>query len=280
MVLRLFRKHGLENLLSILWHSLKCMGIGLYIIVSVDVLIVVVVLLFCLKSNICFQVKTTYYNSFESVTGKTVTADGAILFTNVYRNDYSEKHPYTANYFNNEFTEFLAELLTLGYPLTLVCDYNFHIESTLSTYVCTLETNSEIKKKREAYSFLHILKDDGFHQIVDKATHDLSGILDLIIVEDPTSIVHWEVIHNGYVCVSDHNAIVYDMKLNPLVSSSKITLNYRELRKLDVTLFAQDLQAKNINGLMNSLDVNESVKAYDDTLGALLDKKNAQLLRK
>ena len=219
------------------------------------------------------QVKTTYYNSFESITCKFVTEDGTYLFSNVYRNDYSKKHPYTAKDFCNEFQEFLAELSSFGLPLTMVGDYNFHIECLSPNYTCLNMTDNEIKKMRESKMFIDILEDAGFHQIVDKPTHNLSGTLDLLIVEELSSILHWEIVPNDHVCNSDHNGVVFDMKLKPIVSSSKITLNYRQLRNLNLSIFNNDLLAEDIDTVIENFNSNESVDVYNNILTKLLDKQ-------
>ena len=95
------------------------------------------------------EVKTEKHRSFECITCKLMTEGGAILFSNIYRPDYSAKNRYTANKFNSEFILFIEELGTHAIPTILLGDYNFHMETLFDSYTCFDSTKYELKKKKK-----------------------------------------------------------------------------------------------------------------------------------
>ena len=219
------------------------------------------------------QIKTECFRSFESISCKVITENGPILFSNVYHPGYSAKHRYTVKTFCSEFGKFLDVLCSHAVPTFLVGDFNFHLEALLSSSDQTNENSYEIKKKSEAQEFLDILSDYGYSQLINRPTHELGGMLDVIISNDSSLLGSWAVLEKDAVCTSDHFALFFDLKTKPQFTIDKISFNYRNYRSFDKTQFIESLLSYDLPSVTESLDVDKTVDEVCHRLSTLLDNQ-------
>ena len=107
------------------------------------------------------------YKSFEHIECIIRTESEVFRVANIYRNEYSKKHQFSAKDFIDEFEEYLSDMMSKPGTPVLVGDYNFHVEKP--------ETD------KEASVFLRTLDSYQLTQMVNGPTHELQGTLDLII---------------------------------------------------------------------------------------------------
>ena len=218
------------------------------------------------------EVKTEKHRSFECITCKLMTEGGAILFSNIYRPDYSAKNRYTANKFNSEFILFIEELGTHAIPTILLGDYNFHMETLFDSYKCFDSTKYELKKKKEALAFHNILRNNDFKQLVDMPTHELGGTLDLLILQNGSlELTFWDVIDKGIVCDSDHFPIVFTIKGRPLVADKTVTFTYQNFKSFDKQMFTQNLSNLNLLANIELMGVCDMVIEFNENLSTALN---------
>ena len=220
------------------------------------------------------EIKMKKYRSFECITCKLITENGPVLFSNIYRPDYSEKNRYTVKKFNAEFSSYLEEVSIHAIPTVFVGDYNLHIETLSNSYRCSNLTQHEVKKKREANAFNCILQNNDLEQLIDVPTHDIGGTLDLLIIQNEgIKINFWEVIDQGIVCESDHFPIIFTIKGRPLVSENKFTFTYQDFTSLNKQLFVKEFADTNILSNAESMNVTDMVLKLNNDLATIIHKQ-------
>ena len=219
------------------------------------------------------QVKCDKYRSFESVSCQVTTDKGAILFSNVYRPDYSSKNRYTAKKFCSEYLQHLETLSSFALPTYIVGDYNFHLESLLNSYTSIQETTYEVKKKREAQSFIDVLSEFELTQTIDKPTHELGGTLDALICSDMVLLNSWQILGQNEVCSSDHFAIFFDLNVKPQLVDEKITFSYRDYKNFDKEKFVNDLMSHDLLSFKDSLNASQFTDLVCERLLLSMDEQ-------
>ena len=136
------------------------------------------------------------FKTFEHITCRVMCESGAMIFVNVYRRHYSVIHRHTVTEFLAEFSCFLSELNTLSTPITMVGDFNFHVEFVQRSDDFPSLTSNHEQRKNEAISFLQLLTDFSYIQKINEPTHDASGTLDLLILSQDNKTI--ESIEVGY----------------------------------------------------------------------------------
>ena len=198
------------------------------------------------------------YKSFEHIECVIRTKNEVFRVANIYRNEYSMKHQYTANDFIEEFEDYLSNMMSKPGTPILVGDYNFHVEKP------------EVEK--EAGLFLRTLDSYQLTQMVNGPTHEREGTLDLVISSDKTIIKNIEIQeeHRG---ASDHYPIMFDIHCVPLYKNTKINITTRNWKNLDVSEFKENLLACDfIRSPDETLTLEELVDGYSKTLSAILNK--------
>ena len=172
----------------------------------------------------------------------------------VYRPPPFKKNRLNVSLFLDEFSTFLEKVITTTKPLTIVGDFNFHLDDV---------------NQKAAVRFQELLDVFNLKQHVRDPTYKNGHTLDLVITradEEPVGNVRV-----SEPAISDHCAIHFDTShlVKPRFERQKVT--YRKLRSVDKGLFTQDI--KN-SALMNHelTDVSALVDCYNKTLLSLLNE--------
>ena len=220
------------------------------------------------------DVKIQKYCSFECIACKLLTEKGPILFSNIYRPDYSTKNRYTAKFFVDEFSLLIDELNSYALPTVILGDFNLHIEVLQNTYICSNITTYETKKRNEAQMLIDVLENNDLVQIVSKPTHEHGGILDLLIIKHGmTEVDSWDIIGKGIVCDSDHSAVLFNMHIKPLVQEEKVTLQYNDFSLLDKKLFCKDFNDSSLLSSTKHMNIDDTVDTVINTLSNIFVKQ-------
>ena len=129
--------------------------------------------------------------------------------------------------FLDEFSTYLESLATRPYPVVIKRDFNIHLER---------------EKDLRTVQFLDILQINNFKQHIDKPTHRLRGILDLVITrQNDTDTENNLTEINIFPCdahqigKSDHYFIKYNMDFQANRTTTKPRLiNYRNTTDMDI----------------------------------------------
>ena len=226
------------------------------------------------KSLKIHDVKVQKYRSFECIACKLLTEKGPILFSNIYRPDYSMKNRYTAKFFVDEFSLLIDELNSYALPTVILGDFNFHIEVLFNTYICSAITTYETKKRNEAQMLIDVLENNDLVQIVNKPTHEHGGILDLLIIKNGmTELDSWDIIEKGIVCDSDHSTVRFNMHIKPLVHEDKVTLQYNDFSLLDKKLFCEDFNESSLLSSTTHMNTDDTFDTVINTLSKIFVKQ-------
>ena len=184
-----------------------------------------------------------------------------IRFFNIYRAPYSKKHRYTVNHFLEEFEQFLEVVKSKSGTPIIVGDFNIHVQRS-----------DELQSQR----FQDLLQDTELIQLVPHIpTHIEGGTLDLIITtqNNELEISPPEIIRLG--TNSDHYFVRAEI-LNLAAPTNKPTsklIEYRKFEEIDIDSFKADLLLSELwAGDVSSLDLDEAVVLYNNTLTNLIDK--------
>ena len=167
------------------------------------------------------KIKSDTFKSFEHIICKLITSSGPLLFVNVYRPEYSEKNRFTVKHFLDDFSILLQNLSCDTISFIIVGDFNIHLELLRTT--AWLPAHRKVKKN-DAEDFSMLLSTFGDMQLIDTPTHCLGGILDLLIVQDPTIVNSFEVGLPNIGCVSDHGPIHINFQNMPIRNSKLLKL--------------------------------------------------------
>ena len=226
------------------------------------------------KSLKIHEVKVQKYRSFECIACKLLTEKGPILFSNIYRPDYSMKNRYTAKFFVDEFSLHIDELNSYALPTVILGDFNLHIEVLSNTYIGSTITTYETKKRNEAQMLIEVLENNDLVQIVNKPTHEHGGILDLLIINNGmTELDSWDIIEKGIVCDSDHSTVLFNMHIKPLVHKEKVSLQYNDFSLLDKKLFCEDFDESRLLSSTKHMNTDDTFDMVINTLSNIFVKQ-------
>jgi hypothetical protein len=154
--------------------------------------------------------------------------------------------------FFDEFSEYMESLSISSGKVIILGDFNFHMEDNANT---------------DAIHVMNLIQSYGFIQHVEEPTHEKGHMLDLVM-----SRLDDKVVRSTHVSspISDHCAIHCRLDLRKANLPRK-TLTYRQLKKMDVNSFKDDLsQLPLLTNPPDTLD--ELLAEYDTQITGLLDK--------
>ena len=170
----------------------------------------------------------------------------------IYRPPYSANHPVTVSTFEDEFRTYLQATLLTKKEAFFLGDFNIHCNKPDDT---------------AATSFVSILNDFNLQQLVECPTHESGNTLDCIVVKKDTRYSFTPPTAECYI--SDHSFVTTGLNIKKPLRSS-VTVEYRDLKNIDVSVLRHKLQEFNIHGL-SCQDLHESARYYSQELVALLD---------
>ena len=192
----------------------------------------------------------------------------------IYRStQISSKEKYNltkTSLFFEQFGDYLDTLQQKAGSPILCGDFNFHVEDNLDSV---------------AQTFLTLCKSRGFKQHVDKPTHIAGGILDLVLtrnnVTDKLPLFNLDV-EESTGTTSDHFLVNFEIPIPHTQSKhpkSEIK-EYRELSKIDIDQFKQDILLSKLNSPDCFTSLDEVTELYNTTLLTILDKHSPVISRK
>ena len=132
-------------------------------------------------------------STFESLCCRVTLAAANTIFVAIYR---PGSQPTSTTFFE-EFSRLFELLATYAAPVTITGDINIHFERTTDIDTCKL--------KKALTSF-------GFDQFVSSPTHELGGILDVIIAPCDHQPEYVTVVDVG---LSDHMLVSWSVNMTP-----------------------------------------------------------------
>ena len=211
------------------------------------------------------------FKTFEHMSCKVFTAHGCIMLVNMYRPEYTAKNRYTVNSFLEELIILLQELSCNSVPFVILGDLNLHFE-LIQQDETFLPDHKRVKRK-DAEKCCSILQEFGFYQLVDQPTHNLGGILDVVIVQNKSLINKLSIGLEDEVCHTDHFPININFDGKPLLENKKITIKRRHIRSVENSVLVEELGKTGIENKVNmSNDPNEITSSLMASVTTVLDK--------
>ena len=218
---------------------------------------------------------TAKFTSFEVLECLIQTSTQSIRLCVVYRSTQiscKERYDDTKiSKFTEEFEGYLDSLLQKSGTPVLCGDFNIHVE----------DVNDKVAK-----NFIDLYESKGFIQHVNSPTHIAGGTLDLVLTlgsKSDSINVHNLEIESDTTTTSDHYLVHFELPVKLRKSPEVLSevKHFRELKKIDVTVFKQDLAHSPLNTTdLSSLKLDDAVKLYQDVLECLLDKHAPVLSKK
>ena len=199
--------------------------------------------------------KPVRYESFEYICCTVHTRDKTFRIVNIYRLQYSRKHPVTKKMFLNDFSELMEQIISLPGSLIVTGDFNYHVEN--------------VNHDKDVQDFVQMVDSFNLHQHVVGPTHRSGGTLDLVMTSVTDHNIN-SVKSNDDRLGSDHHPISFNVSCMPRQNDNFITLKCRQYRKLDVDKFKYDLG----NGLASfgNLDPEQAANLYSNVTTSVLEK--------
>ena len=188
-------------------------------------------------------------NTFESLTAQINRGSRHINLLTVYRTGNLQPQ------FFSEFSDLLGRLVTKSPTLFVTGDFNIHLEKP---------------DDRNCLAFRDLISSFGLRLVVEGATHDCGGLLDIVLKRDdknkPITVV--DKLETG---LSDHQLLLWKISSPPsrhLTDASKV----RQWRKLDIAGLERCLLSSPLvdSVAWPSMDVDQMVELYESTLTAAL----------
>lgn len=202
----------------------------------------------------------TVFSSFEHIDLSIASGTANLRLLSVYRPPPSKKNGLTTQQFLGEFSTLIETLTISSGKLLITGDFNFHVD------------NSD---DHDAARFLDILETSGLRQLVTESTHVKGHTLDLLICRLSEELI--SNIKVSFDLPSDH-AIVSSTLLIPRPSSSRLLVNQRNLRKIDMKAFQDDLKNSSLLAKPQS-DLISLVNQFNEDLRHVLDVHAPQKTR-
>ena len=190
--------------------------------------------------------------SFEFVCMSLSTTSGPITVVAIYR---PGSVPLDQQFFR-EFTTLMEFVATYNSEVIISGDFNVHLENP---------------DDRLGKQFLDLIHSFGFAQHVNSPTHDLGGLLDVIITPSDCGVENLLV---DPPIISDHGLVSC---LLPLLGPSRVVFNTRNIRswkRLDRGAFLAALRASALcrdNDFYAAMSVEQLFDLYHSTLSETLD---------
>ncbi len=212
-------------------------------------------------------VKGGHFPSYQYMEMLLPHGSDSILLVAVYRPPYHpQKNPYTANYFLEEFSSHLEQLILSPNSLCIAGDFNFHMD-LLNISQDTLSDAAK-EKQREALKLSDLLSGMGLTQHVVGPTHKSGHTLDLLITRLSDSIFH----SAPYVDarLSDHWSVLFRVRMSKPPPRFKQTV-FRNIKDIDIDQFKKDIQDSYLCQHSPQDDLSTMVGMYNSCLSDLLD---------
>ncbi|XP_028399338.1 uncharacterized protein LOC114522790 [Dendronephthya gigantea] len=172
----------------------------------------------------------------------------------VYRIPYSDIHPISTTTFFDEFSKFLESVVLCTDLLLITGDFNIHVDVT---------------DDADAVKLQELLESTGLQQHVNVPTHIHGHTLDLIITRLSENIIASPP-RNDHL-FSDHMPVHCNLLVNK-PDLKRINISYRKIKSINVDAFRNDLSNSDLCKNMLSMELNDLVDSYNDTLSSTLDR--------
>ena len=215
---------------------------------------------------------TSSYHSFEHLTGKLMTKEGAILIVTVYRPEYSAKNRYTVKHFIDEFKEFLSDINSEVFPSIITGDFNFHVELLATQNDLNLSMYKRTKKK-DATMFIKTMQDAGYTQLITDITHDDGGTLDLLFVQDNDMVNSFKVGLKDEVCCSDHYPVHFNIERELVRVEEAHIFQYRNIKMLNHESYVNSLGNLNFYNNIENTDINTCVTIFNNLTNTAMNEQ-------
>ena len=190
--------------------------------------------------------------SFEHVCTSLATPSGPVIVIALYRPGSA---PLDQLFFR-EFTTLLEVVATYNSEIIISGDINVHLEDP---------------DDRHGKQFVDLIHSFGFNQHVNSPTHQLGGLLDVIITRSDSGVENMTV---DPPTISDHGLISC---LLPFLTPSRVVFNTRSIRswkRLDRIVFREVLSSGPLcrdDAYYATMSIEQLVNLYDSTLRDALD---------
>ena len=194
-------------------------------------------------------IKTSAYSSFEHMAISVSSAPDSVRFLVIYR-----PPSLSVATFIEEFSALLEDIALGGSSLVISGDFNLRWDVSNDSYV---------RKFKELCSAFGLL------QHVNETTHIKGHVLDLILSRevDDLSIVNVRIGD----AVSDHFLVRCNLSIKR-PQQTKRTINYRNLKTLDIANFCFDVSSLPLVQNHKHMNIEELVHGYNSQLREVLDK--------
>ncbi len=187
------------------------------------------------------------FSSFEHLMASIATNKAHITLVVIYRPPTSGKNKATITDFLAEFSTLLEEICVSPGHLIIAGDFNLHVNNTSS---------------QPANKFLNLINSFNLTQHVNASTHCSGNTLDLVLTRSTDNIVQNLSVFKP--CVSDHEAVLFDVMLNKPRSVVK-TIKIHPLSKIGPSSFTKDL-SESVLSFDPLADITALVSLYDSEL--------------
>ena len=203
--------------------------------------------------NVNMESMNCSYQTFECMQVTAVIRSFTYSIAIIYRPPPSVKNKLKSTVFFEEFDSFLSDHVLAAGKLVLMGDINLHMEDANNPDAC---------------KFHDLLEGYGLNLAVNEPTHRNNHLLDVLITRMDESPVHQVEISDPLI--SDHKIVSFALHTQrpPLPIR---TITYRPLRKINISEFKDDIRRSNLSSLQ-STNIVELVKVYNDTMSSILDK--------
>ena len=202
------------------------------------------------------------FQSFEYSEWKITSGTQRIHMIIIYRPPYSEAHPTTTCVFLGEFSrQYLESAVLYTDQLLISGDFNIHVDGTDDS---------------DARRFRGLLDSMGLDQHVKVSTHISGHTLDLIITRNSDQLLvsaPW-----ADHLFSDHMPVHCNILVEK-PSFKKSQISYRKLKSINMEALRNDLSKSDLCNNTLSLELNDLVSCYNETLTSTLDR-HAPLITK
>ena len=199
------------------------------------------------------QLTLPSFRSFEYIALSVSCGSTCLCIVAVYRPPPSKKNGLSADIFFNEFPILIENLAALPGRLLVVGDFNFHLDN--------------VSTNRDAILFLDLLDSTNLIQHVETPTHNRGHLLDLVITRNSDTVI--SDLSSSLQLPSDHAVITGRISV-PRPKPTRMFVNHRKLRNIDLCAFAESICASSII-TEPCLDLDSLVHQYNTDLTNVLD---------
>ena len=158
--------------------------------------------------------------------------------------------------FLQDIENYVAMRILNQEQILLMGDFNIHVENTNDAF---------------AEEFIDLMKSMDFSQIVHSPTHTAGGTLDLIFIQDMTTVQDLTIYNESNdVVLSDHYLIEISLQCAPKRKIEHIQKTFRSISNISIEHFSEELN-QNLSSAAE-LPLEEHVTFLFSTTHSLLDK--------